>query len=142
MNRIKITLPEKFSFSTRLQIRVSDLNYGGHTGNDTILSLLQEARQQFLLSRGYEELNVEGYGLIMADVMVEYKRELKYAADIEISVVAVEFDKLGFDLYYKIEIITGAEKIIAVKAKTGMLLYDYVVKKKVTLTDSIVEKLQ
>ena len=57
-----------------MEIRVTDLNYGGHVGNDTILSLLQEARQQFLQSKGYAELEVESYGLIMADAMIEYKR--------------------------------------------------------------------
>ena len=142
MNRIKISLPESFSFSTLLQIRVSDLNYGGHTGNDTVLSLLQEARQQFLRSRGYEELNVEGFGLIMTDAMVEYKRELNYADHIEIAVVATDFDKLGFDLFYKIEIIAAEERIIAVKAKTGMLLYDYNTKKKVVLTEEVIRKLK
>ena len=87
MNRIKIQLPEQFSFSTQIQIRVTDLNYGGHVGNDTILSLLQEGRQQFLQSRGYAELSVESFGLIMADAMIEYKKELNHKDIIEIAVV-------------------------------------------------------
>jgi acyl-CoA thioester hydrolase len=141
MNRIKIQLPELFSFSTKMQIRLSDLNYGKHTGNDTILALLQEARQQFLLKRGYEELNIEGWGLIMADAMVEYKRELNYADQIEVFVVATDFDKLGFDFYYKIELLSETENTIAVKAKTGMILYDYTAKKKTPLTEEIISKL-
>ena len=76
MNRIKINLPEIFSFSTTILIRVTDLNYGAHVGNDTVLSIIQEARQQYLLSKGYEELNIDGLGLIMADAMVEYKKEI------------------------------------------------------------------
>ena len=37
MGRVKLELPETFSFSTELTVRVTDLNYGGHLGNaDTL----------------------------------------------------------------------------------------------------------
>lgn len=142
MNRIKINLPEHFSFSTHLQIRVTDLNYGGHVGNDTVLSLLQEARQQFLQSRGYAELQVEGYGLIMADAMVEYKKEMNHLDQIKIEIVATDFDKMGFDLYYKVAVQKNGEEILAVRAKTGMMLFDYQIGKKVSMTDKIMAVLQ
>ncbi len=124
-----------------MEIRVTDLNYGGHVGNDTILSLLQEARQQFLQSKGYAELEVESYGLIMADAMIEYKKELNHRDKIKIAVTAADFDKLGFDLYYQVLIINNGEEVLAVRAKTGMMLYDYDAKKKVSLTDEIISKL-
>jgi acyl-CoA thioesterase FadM len=141
MNRIKIQLPEQFSFTTQMQIRVTDLNYGGHVGNDTILSLLQEARQQFLQSRGYAELSVESFGLIMADAMIEYKKELNHKDAIEIALVATDFDKLGFDIYYRITVLQNSEAHLAVRAKTGMMLYDYSAKKKVSLTENIIQQL-
>ena len=138
MNRIKLSIPDIFSFSLKMQIRVSDLNYGNHVGNDTVLSLLQEARQQFLATKGYKELNVEGYGLIMADAVLEYKKELKYADSILISVHAQDFDKMGFDFFYKIELIQGDLITLAVRAKTGMLLFDYSTNKKMSLTEAII----
>jgi len=141
MNRIKIQLPEQFSFSTQMQIRVTDLNYGGHVGNDTILSLLQEGRQQFLQSRGYAELSVESFGLIMADAMIEYKKELNHKDIIEIAVVATDFDKLGFDIYYRVTVLENGEHQLAVRAKTGMMLYDYTAKKKVSLPENIIQQL-
>lgn len=141
MNRIKVSIPDFFSFSTKMQIRVSDLNYGNHVGNDTVLTLLQEARQQFLASRGYKELGIEDFGLIMTDAVVEYKKELNYADTIIVSVHAQDFDKMGFDLFYKIELISDGILTLAVRAKTGMLLYDYVNKKKVTLSEAIIAAL-
>ena len=142
MNRIKIQLPEKFYFSTILSVRITDLNYGGHLGNDTVLSIIQEARQQYLLSKGFEELNINGLGLIMADTMIEYKKEMNYADKLIVSVAAIDFDKIGFDFYYKIEIDNSVEQDIAVKAKTGMILYDYQQKKKATISDEIMNKLK
>lgn len=142
MNRIKIQLPEKFYFSTILSVRITDLNYGGHLGNDTVLSIIQEARQQYLLSKGFEELNINGLGLIMADTMIEYKKEMNYADKLIVSVAAIDFDKIGFDFYYKIEIDNSVGQDIAVKAKTGMILYDYQQKKKATISDEIMNKLK
>ena len=141
MNRLKINIPDHFSFSTQLTIRIGDLNYGGHVGNDTILSLLQEARQQYLQSKGHEELKIVGYGLIMVDASIEYKKELNYADSILVSVIAKDFDKMGFDFFYKIELMQGQELMLAVKAKTGMLLYDYTNKKKIPITEELVKLL-
>lgn len=125
MERIKINLPANFKFSTKIKIRITDLNYGGHVGNDSFLSLIHEARQQFLNYFGYSELNIEGTSLIMADAAIEFKKELNYADEVKISVAANGFDKYGFDIFYKLEIISAENLIVAGKAKTGMLCYDY-----------------
>ncbi len=135
MERIKINLPDTFTFSINLTIRITDLNYGAHVGNDTFLSLIHEARQQFLMQYGYKELDFAGYGLILADAAIEYKKELNYGDEIKISVAAVDFDKYGFDLYYKVEIVTASQTILAGKAKTGMLCYDYEKKKLVAIPE-------
>lgn len=141
MNRIKIDLPETFLFATTLRIRVTDLNYGGHVGNDSFLSLIQEARQQFLLSHGYEELSIAGVGLIMADVAIEFKKELNYGDEVKISVAASGFDKLGFDLLYKMEVVQDQQLVLAGKAKTGMMCYDYTLKKKTAVPEEVITKL-
>ena len=141
MNRIKIDLPENFHFSTNITIRVTDLNYGGHVGNDSFLSLIHEARQQFLISHGYKELEIAGIGLIMADVAIEFKKELNYGDIVKISVAAMGFDKLGFDLFYKMELINGEESILAGKAKTGKMCYDYGQKKKMAVPGEVIKRL-
>lgn len=141
MNRIKLSLPDRFSFATTLRIRVTDLNYGGHVGNDSFLSLLQEARQQYLQSFGYRELSVAGVGLIMADVAIEFKKELNYGNEVRISVKAADFDKLGFDLFYKMELLQDGEWILAGKAKTGMMCYDYSAGKKVSVPEEVIGRL-
>jgi YbgC/YbaW family acyl-CoA thioester hydrolase len=134
-------MPAIFSFSTELKIRITDLNYGGHVGNDSFLSLIQEARQQFLNKFGYAELDFEGYGLIQSDAAIEYRHELNYGDTVRISVQAVDFDKLGFDLYYLLEIINQAQPILAGKAKTGMICFDYANKKKISIPAKAIQKM-
>jgi acyl-CoA thioester hydrolase len=141
MERIKINLPEKFSFSTSIAVRITDVNYGGHVGNDAFLSIIHEARIQFLQHFGYSEMSVEGVGLIMADVAIEYKKELSYGDIILIEIVADGFDKLGFDIFYKLEINVDGKKVLVGKAKTGMMCFNYAQKKRVTIPEEAITKL-
>lgn len=141
MERIKINLPGHFSFSTNIKIRITDINYGGHVGNDSFLSLIHEARQQFLNHFNYSELSFENTSLIMSDVAIEFKKELNYADEVKISVAATGFEKYMFDIFYKFEI-TGDDKLIlACKAKTGMLCYDYINKKITAVPEAAKNKL-
>lgn len=134
MARIKVELPASFSFSTSIPIRITDLNYGGHVGNDTILSLVHEARVQFLKQFGLEELKFAGLGLIMGDAAIEFKNELFHGDVVKVWVTAAEFTKISFDLYYKLEKING-EPVAFVK--TGMICFDYSRKKVVAIPDGI-----
>jgi acyl-CoA thioesterase FadM len=139
MARIKVELPEHFSFSTTIPVRITDLNYGKHVGNDTILSMIHEARVQFLQQFGYGELDLAGVGLIMSDVAIEFKNELFYGDAVKVSVAAADFSKIAFDLYYKLEKTSG-DTLIAV-AKTGMVCYDYNKRKVAAIPGEVVEKL-
>jgi acyl-CoA thioester hydrolase len=131
MPRVKIDLPEIFSFSTPFAVRITDLNYGSHVGNDSVLSFLHEARVRYLNSLGYSELRMEGVSLIMADAALVFKNEIYYGDELIISVQTVEFSRAGFDLVYKIEKKSGDKLQIVATAKTALVCYDYE-KKKVT----------
>lgn len=135
MARIKIDLPEKFSFTTSIAVRITDINYGGHAGNDTILSIIHEARMQFLERYGYKEMEFEGAGMIMADVGIEFKNELFYGEVVIASVTITEFSKVGFDIYYKLEKEIADKKVLVAAAKTGMICYDYKNKKIVAVPE-------
>ena len=138
MNRIKVNLPESFSFKTEIPLRITDINYGGHLGNDKILSLIQEARVRFLKNLGYSEMDVEGFGIIMLDAAVQYKSESFYGDIMLIEVGAGDFDKLGFDMYYRLSNKeTGKEIAIA---KTGIAIFDYDKRKVVPVPEKFILK--
>jgi acyl-CoA thioester hydrolase len=140
MARIKIDLPEKFSFTVPIPVRITDVNYGGHVGNDTVLGIIHEARMQFLKSYGYKELEFEGIGMIMADAGIEFKAELFYGDVVIASVAIGEVGKVSFDIYYKLEKEEGKKVLVAI-AKTGMVCYDYEKKKIVAIPDNAIRRL-
>ena len=133
MARIKINLPDKFIFATKIPIRINDINYGGHLGNDSILSIVHEARVRFLKKFGYSELNVEGCGIIMSDSAIVYKSEGYYGDVLRIEVTIDGFSKFGCDFIYKISN-KETNKEIA-RAKTGIVFFDYENKKMVEVPE-------
>ncbi len=141
MARIKIEIPRQFSFHASIPIRITDINYGGHVGNDSVLSLIHEARVRFLQHHGFKELEMEGAGLMMSDVAIEFKAELFYGDIIDISVGAGDFSQIGFDIFYRFEKVMKDKKTTAVIAKTGMVCYDYTAKKLVSVPQNVREKL-
>ncbi|OWY23909.1 thioesterase [Sphingobacteriales bacterium UPWRP_1] len=123
MERIKIQLPSELPFETDIPVRVTDINYGGHLGNDSVLSLIHEVRLQLLAKYGYDEFNIEGTGTIMADVAIQYKGEVFYPDWLVTKAGIYGFSRTGFDVYYQFfSRKTGRE---VVRAKTALVFYDY-----------------
>jgi len=123
MARVKIPLPKSFPFATEIPVRVTDINYGGHLGNDRVLALIHEARVQFLQSMGFSELDIGGVGTIMVDAVLVYKSEAFQGDTLRIEVATGEFLKFGFDLFYRVtNKATGRE---VARAKTGLAYFDY-----------------
>jgi acyl-CoA thioester hydrolase len=141
MARIRIDCPEHFSFHCRIPIRINDINYGGHVGNDSLLSLVHEARMQFLQHHGYTEMAIGGLGLIMADAGIEFKAELFYGETVNVSVGIGEISRIGIDIYYKLEKQSGEKTITVALAKTGMICYNYHEKKIAAVPEAVKQKL-
>lgn len=141
MARVKIELPPRFAFSCKITVRITDLNYGGHVGNDTVLSIIHEARMQFLRYFGYTEMNLAGVSMIMADVAIEFKSELFYGDTVTAHVTISELSKIGFDIVYKLEKEENDSVKTVALAKTGMICFDYDRKKIVTVPEQVKQKL-
>jgi acyl-CoA thioesterase FadM len=122
MARIKLDLPDAFPFRTTLTVRVTDLNYGNHLGNHSLLGMIHEARVRFLASMGYSELDVEGVGTLMADCAIVYRAQGFLGDRLDISVAAGDFSRVGCDLYFLLEKADGQE---VARAKTGIVFFDY-----------------
>ena len=140
--RVKIEFTEPFCFTTTLAVRIGDINYGGHLGNDKVLSILQEARLQFLQQWGFTELDCGGCGLIMADSAIQYKGEAFYADELHIHLAIANCTNTSFDILYRIIVFRdGVEKPIAL-AKTAMLCFDYPSRKIIPMPDLLRQKLK
>jgi len=138
MARVKIELPEQFVFTIDLPVRITDINYGNHMGNDAFLSLYQEARVRWLNQFGWTELITESLGLIMLDVAVKFKAEAHFGDVLRISLTPVEWTKRGFDLVYLAENAETGKEVS--RAQSGFMFFDYSAKKLALVPEGFQER--
>jgi acyl-CoA thioester hydrolase len=138
MPRIKLDIPAEFHFTTEIPVRITDINYGGHLGNDSMLSILHEARVRFLMDNGWTEFNVDGAGIIMTDSAVVYKSEAFYGESLRIQIAVKDFSRFGCDLYYLVRERESGREVV--QAKTGIAFYNYEEKKLTNVTEKFRKK--
>lgn len=123
MARVRIrTEGKKQLGSVSVPLRITDLNYGNHVGNDSIVSLIHQARVLWLATLGFTEFDVDGASLIQADLEVSYKQELFYPDMLAVDLFAGDISSAGFEILYHLK--NNAGETIAL-AKTGIVFFDY-----------------
>ena len=127
MARILIDLPERFTFSTEIQIYINHINYGNHLDNSALLSLVSEARVRFFKALGYTELDVEGCGIIVTDSAIQYKSEAFHGEVPVFQMTANDFNKYGCDLVWQITDQASGREVA--RGKHGIMFFDYSVRK-------------
>lgn len=100
--KINIPQPSKFLFETVYTVTITDINYGGHLGNDKYLSIVHECRTRFFQFLGFSERNIgdENVGTIMANSIINYKAEAFHNDKLTIKIGVAEVGKASFDLVY------------------------------------------
>jgi YbgC/YbaW family acyl-CoA thioester hydrolase len=137
MARTKIQLPQNSHGCYQIPVRITDINYGNHVGNNAIVELIHEARVQFLKENNFTELDAGGAGLIMNELRVEYKNESFYPDILSVDVFIGEISRTTFELFYRLRTQRNGNTITIAEAKTGMVCYDYTAKKVVSIPEPL-----
>jgi acyl-CoA thioesterase FadM len=117
-------------FRARYAVRIGDINYGGHMGNDKYLLLFHDARLAFLASLGVSEKDIGGgAGLIMSEVQVRFQAEIFLGDELEVSVGPRDVQASRFALDYQVTRIGDGTE--AASGFTTMAAFDYA-KRRVT----------
>ena len=110
-------------FSTDFRLRVSDINYGGHLGNDRVLSLFHEARVRWLAEHGWSEADIEGTGMVQTEAYIRYRNQAFLGDSLTCSLSLGELKSRGFTLQYTLTR-KRTETLIA-DGYTVMRFFDY-----------------
>lgn len=129
MARMRIELPQKSIASFTIPVRITDINYGNHLGNSSLVEIVHEARMQFLSQNGFTEMNAGGASLIMSELSVEFKNESFYKDYLDVKIFVGDVSRVSFELFYSISAIRNDVSTIIANAKTGMVCFDYNEKK-------------
>ena len=137
MARVQIKALAQYDFRVEIVVRTTDLNYGGHLGNDRLLSLIHEARVAFLASHGWSELDCAGVGLIMGDAALVYRGEAFAGDRLVFELAFGEPTRCGFRLFHRITRKQDSAKIAL--AETGMTCFDYDKRKIAALPEPVLQ---
>lgn len=123
MPKIKLKKQEFYEFDYDRVLQVRDINYGGHLGNDSLVSIVHEARIDLLNKLGLTELNLgqESIGIIMADLAVNYLGEGFLLDKIKVLSHIDEISSVSFRIFC--HVIKNDETIAL--AETGIIAFDY-----------------
>lgn len=124
----------------RIDVRVGDINYGGHMGNDKALLVFHDARLRFLESLDFSEKDIGGPGIIMRDAHVSFRKEVFLH---DILVVDVGIDNLttsSFNVIYSIR--RESDDAIVFTGSTGLVAFDYEIRRPVRVPEAFLEKIR
>lgn len=133
MARVEIKMIDRFLFETEIIIKKADINIANHVGNDTFISLIQEARIRFFKHFGYTELDIEGKGIVISDLVVVYKSQSYLGDRLKFELGVGDFNKYGCDIFYKLT--HSDTSALVIQAKTGIVFFDYAQKRVSTIPE-------
>ena len=125
MTKNILPTPSPILFETKIPIQISHINYGNHVGNDTMVSLLNEARVRFLKNFHHSELNIEGSALMIKNLEVAYKKEVFYGDVLDVAIGIGDIEKARVDLLY----VAHNHHAEVCRAKTTLVFIDPKTKK-------------
>lgn len=123
MPRIRIDLPTQFAFSTELPVYIGHINYGNHLDNAQLIALVAEARVRFLKSLGYSELDIEGVGLVVADVAAQYRAEAFHGDTLVVDMGVTDIGPQGCDFAWRLTQRDSGREVA--RGKHGIVFFDY-----------------
>lgn len=139
MPRIKLNEQKEYAFHYTMMLEPRDINYGGHLGNDALVSIVGSARVNMFRSIGLSEMDL-GDGktaIIMADLAVNYKSEAFMFDEILIDTHVGEISRSNFRIFHRI----NKGQIVVALVETGITAFDYALRKVVPVPEAFLELL-
>ena len=124
MARIKLEFPaEQVVFSTQMTVRSTDINAANHLGNESLVSMLSEARALFLAHAGVPDMDADGAGTIVTDLATTFRAEAHARDQLRFDVGLMDFNRYGGDITFRVT--RPADGALIALAKYGFVFFNY-----------------
>lgn len=136
MSRVKLTEKQRYEYCYPITLQPRDINYSGHLGVDSLISVIHAARAYIFKSAGISETNLgDGRtGIIMTDVEINLRAEGFMFDNLGVFTHVGELTKKGFRFFHKV---SRDDSTLAL-AEMGFLTFDYAARKVTPVPDSCI----
>lgn len=140
MARVKLIEQPSYEFSSRLQVRITDINIANHLGHVELIGMLHEARHRFFTELGVTELRLgaDNVGIVIIDLVTNYLLEVFVGDMIDIELQIGDLTEKSFRIYYRMR---RGDEIIAL-AETGIAPFIYGKKNAVPVPQYFIDSLK
>lgn len=126
MARLSLQFPDdQYYYTTNLTVRITDINAGNHLANDSMISMISEARARFLFQFGINENGP--VGILVTDLATTYNAESHARDQLQFEVGVMDINKYGGDIIFRIT--RPADGKLIAMAKSGFVFIDNVNRK-------------
>ncbi len=119
----KITFPSSPLFKTQMRVRFNDVNFGNHLDYAALLEMIGNARAQFFKSHGCNELDMDGVGLIVKNLYVDYISEGEFDELFEIYLYITDFNVTSTNMLFLVKSIDHGRVVAKIAKK--IVFFDY-----------------
>lgn len=123
----------------RIEVRIGDINYGGHMGNDKALLVFHDARVRYLESLGFTEHEIGGAAIIMRDAHVGFRKEVFLHDILLVDVGIDDVTQTSFNMLYTVR--RESDDAVVFTGSTGLVAFNYDIRKPVKVPDPFLEKI-
>lgn len=127
MPRIDLEEQERYEFQYVTTVQPRDINYMGHLGNDSLISIVRTAQVNTLRSLNLSEMDLgDGQtGIVTYDIIARYKAEAFAFDEVLIETHIGEIKRTGFRLYHRLR----KGQVVIALVEAGIATYNHTSKK-------------
>ncbi len=118
-----IEFPKSPLFTTKIRVRFSDVNIGNHLDYASLLEIVGNARAQFFKSHSCNELDIDGIGVIVKNLYVDYLAEGEFDELFEIKLYITDVKGTSVNMLFLVKSIDYSRDVAKIVKK--LVFFDY-----------------
>ncbi|GMT50152.1 MAG: hypothetical protein IEMM0008_1691 [bacterium] len=136
-----MTNQSPYRFSTLLTVRIQDINYGAHLGNDSFIQYFHEARIRYLDRFGFSEMDIgDGLGLILTELYCQFKGEAFYKDTLRVYTRIRDIRKVRFTMDY--QMMNEENQALIATGYSVQASFDYQTRKPIALPKGFITRVK
>ncbi len=110
-------------FTVQVEVQAMHINEAHHLAFTAIPAMLDQVRKAWFARHGMDEQHLDGAGVIVADLQVQYQSEAHLGETLRVDMMVADVGQRSCQLLYRIA--ESASGRMVARARTALVFFDY-----------------